>query len=411
MAAVPSVGRAAQLGRPAAAIADAARSLYERFGGQVYGYCLHQLGSREEAEDAVQTTFLNAFRGLQRGIVPELESAWIFKIAHNVCLSRRRSSRRRGRVESPNNLEVLQEIVPARDAENGELVRLQDALEHLPETQRRAILLREWQGLSYREIGAALELSQSAVETLIFRARRSLAAALEDAPATERGSGKRVRYSVDAGGLMAALKTLLGGTAIKAAVTVAAVSTAAVAVSDSRQHHLLRGPTLHPVAAPVAVVRPRSLAAKVHARSLQRHAAGRTVGVHVAPRPTRGVRAAVRPTRSLPTAPRTIVASTSPVQAPAAPPARMTHPSHPADPVQAAEAPAAAPASAAAVPTAPPAHGHPHVKKNAAAPAAQPVQQPQPQPPAATENPPGAAQNGPPGKPDDPGNSNGNGRK
>jgi RNA polymerase sigma factor (sigma-70 family) len=409
LAAVPSVGRAAQLGRPAAAIADAARTLYERFGGQVYGYCLHQLGSREEAEDAVQTTFLNAFRGLQRGIVPELESAWIFKIAHNVCLSRRRSSRRRGRVESPNNLEVLQEIVPARDAGNGELVRLQDALEHLPETQRRAILLREWQGLSYREIGAALELSQSAVETLIFRARRSLAVALEDTPVTERASGKRVRYSVDAGGLMAALKTLLGGTAIKAAVTVAAVSTAAVAVSDSRQHHLLRGRTLHPAPAPVAGVPPRSLAAEVPARSPQRHALGRTVGVHVARHPARSVRPAVRPTHSRPTAPRTIVASTPLVHAPAPPPVRTTHPSHPADPVQAAEAPAAAPDSAAPAPTLPPEHGQGHVKKNAGAPAAQRVQQPQP--PAATENPPGAAQNGPPGKPDDPGNGNGNGRK
>ena len=49
----------------------------------------------------------------------------------------------------------------------------------MPENQRRAILLREWQGLSYREIAAELELSQAAVETLIFRARRSLASTLE----------------------------------------------------------------------------------------------------------------------------------------------------------------------------------------------------------------------------------------
>jgi 3-keto-5-aminohexanoate cleavage enzyme len=53
--------------------AAAAGDLYERYSRQIFGYCLHQLGSREEAEDAVQTTFMNAFRGLQRGIVPELE--------------------------------------------------------------------------------------------------------------------------------------------------------------------------------------------------------------------------------------------------------------------------------------------------------------------------------------------------
>ena len=49
----------------------------------------------------------------------------------------------------------------------------------MPEQQRRAILLREWQGLSYREVAKELDVSQAAVETLIFRARRSLAAGLE----------------------------------------------------------------------------------------------------------------------------------------------------------------------------------------------------------------------------------------
>jgi len=90
VAAVPSIGRATRVERPSVDGAAAAADLYKRYSPQIFGYCLHQLGSREEAEDAVQTTFMNAFRGLQRGIVPELESAWLFKIAHNVCLSRRR---------------------------------------------------------------------------------------------------------------------------------------------------------------------------------------------------------------------------------------------------------------------------------------------------------------------------------
>jgi DNA-directed RNA polymerase specialized sigma subunit, sigma24 homolog len=49
----------------------------------------------------------------------------------------------------------------------------------MPETQRRAILLREWQGLTYKEISTELGLTQGAVETLIFRARRALAQGLE----------------------------------------------------------------------------------------------------------------------------------------------------------------------------------------------------------------------------------------
>jgi len=231
LAAVPSIGRAARVERSAVRGADATSDLYERYSSQIFGYCLHQLGSREEAEDAAQTTFMNAFRGLQRGIVPELESAWLFKIAHNVCLSRRRSTWRRGRVEAPNNLEVLQEVVPARERIGDELIRLHDVLEDMPENQRRAILLREWQGLTYREISEELDLSQSAVETLIFRARRALAAGLEEAPPDrDRSFRKRARHGADAGAVAIALKALLaGGTAAKVAATALVVAATTIA--------------------------------------------------------------------------------------------------------------------------------------------------------------------------------------
>jgi RNA polymerase sigma factor (sigma-70 family) len=237
MAAVPSIGRASRVDRPSVPGAAAAGDLYERYSAQILGYCLHQLGSREEAEDAVQTTFMNAFRGLQRGIVPELESAWLFKIAHNVCLSRRRSSWRRGKVEAPNNFEVLQEVVPGRELVADELIRLQDVLEEMPENQRRAILLREWQGLTYREISDELGLSQAAVETLIFRARRALAQGLEQDADTWK---KRLRRGADAGGGFACVKTLLGGdgaAAMKVGATAALVATAATPAKKQPQVH------------------------------------------------------------------------------------------------------------------------------------------------------------------------------
>ncbi len=63
----------------------------------------------------------------------------------------------------------------------------------MPEQQRRAILLREWQGLSYREIAGELEVSQSAVETLIFRARRSLAQGLEQPDSIKPAKRKSFR--------------------------------------------------------------------------------------------------------------------------------------------------------------------------------------------------------------------------
>jgi RNA polymerase sigma factor (sigma-70 family) len=235
VAAVPSIGRAARVEGALAPEADLTRALYEQYANQIFRYCLHQLGSREEAEDAVQSTFLNAFRGIRRGIVPELESAWLFKIAHNVCLSRRRTTWRRGRIESPTDFDVVEELAPAPSRRADELIGLQDVLEQLPDNQRRAILLREWQGLSYREIAEELDLSQAAVETLIFRARRALASGLEQPPERKR----RVVRGADIGNLLAGLKSLLlgGGAAAKVAATVAVVSASTVVAAAPVQQH------------------------------------------------------------------------------------------------------------------------------------------------------------------------------
>ena len=231
MAAVPSIGRASLVEAPRRAPqAAATEGLYERHAAKIQSYCHHQLGSREEAEDAVQTTFMNAFRALGRGVVPEAESAWLFKIAENVCLSRRRSTWRRGRIESPSDFEVIEEIVPGPSRQRDELIGIEDALASMPEQQRRAILLREWQGLSYREIADELEVSQSAVETLIFRARRSLAQGLEqpDSLKPKRKSFRRALHMIDLGTIAAALKTLLAGSAaVKATAAAVAVTAAA----------------------------------------------------------------------------------------------------------------------------------------------------------------------------------------
>ena len=103
----------------------------------------------------------------------------------------------------------------------------------MPENQRRAILLREWQGLTYREISTELGLTQAAVETLIFRARRALAQGLEQDADTWK---KRLRRGADVGGAIAFVKALLGGggaAAVKVAATALAVATTAVAAATT----------------------------------------------------------------------------------------------------------------------------------------------------------------------------------
>jgi RNA polymerase sigma factor (sigma-70 family) len=261
--AAASAGRATGIEGQVAPEADATRELYERYSGQIFGYCLHRLGSREEAEDAAQSTFLNAFRGLARGVVPESDSAWLFKIAENVCHSRHRSSWRRGRVESPSDLDAFQDVLPAPPRAQDELIPLGEALERLPETQRRAILLREWQGLSYREIGEELGLSQSAVETVIFRARRSLVDGLESPPVRRRRMLRRAAHGVDFGGVLAALKALFAtGAAVKVAAVAVAVTGASVA---EHRHHTVRAaaPATRPVVRPHVTRRPAPTVVRV----------------------------------------------------------------------------------------------------------------------------------------------------
>jgi RNA polymerase sigma factor (sigma-70 family) len=239
MAAVPYEGHAAaapfRLSQPES---EATRLLYERHQRKILSFCQHQLGNREEAEDATQITFMNAFRGLKRGTSPEFESAWLYKIAHNVCLTKQRKSYRRRLVEAPSDFELIEELVPAHEGDSDELFGLTNALRVLPEQQRRALLLREWQGLSYREIADELNLSQAAVETLLFRARRSLAKALTTSPSERRGRGRPRLASV--GPSVATLKSLLVGGGVKVAATAATVAaTSVVAATPAVRHDVV----------------------------------------------------------------------------------------------------------------------------------------------------------------------------
>ena len=323
MAAVPSLGRATEVEAPRPADGAVAGALYARYSERIYRYCLSRLRSREEAEDATQTTFLNAFRGLQRGVTPELEQAWLYKIAENVCLTRVRTNTRRRRVESPTDLEPLQEFVAAPQREGDELNGISDALAALPEQQRRAILLREWQGLSYREIAAELGISQGAVETLIFRARRSLARQLE-----RNESRNGLRRGVNLGSLLAWVKSIaLGGsTAVKVAAVVAAGSAVIAAGSDRSIHRPAAPvkPAAHTVVPAVAAAHLRPPKIRMHAplpraAAPLRHAKKRPIGRAAEPqRRTWAQRVPNEPadSRAAPTKPGQAPASAPPVTAP-----------------------------------------------------------------------------------------------
>jgi RNA polymerase sigma factor (sigma-70 family) len=147
---------------------------YRGYRADVYEFSLRLVGRREDAED-VTLAFLNAYRALARGNAPRTPRAWLLTIARNVCMRRFRQQQRR-----PREVQLDPEIFEARANDDGATTDdVRSALQTLTSQERSALLLREFQELSYAEIASRLGLSISAVETLLFRARRSLREELE----------------------------------------------------------------------------------------------------------------------------------------------------------------------------------------------------------------------------------------
>src|SRR3954462_10732422 len=150
--------------------------LYRKHAGDVYRYALVVLRNQADAEDVTQTTFLNAYRAMEKGERPRAPQNWLIAIAHNVCRQRFRQSQRR-----PTEVvyeEELAETIVEEDPIGAEDIRR--ALGHLAFNQRSALVMRELEGRSYQEIAEILGVSLSAVETLIFRGRRALREQLEE---------------------------------------------------------------------------------------------------------------------------------------------------------------------------------------------------------------------------------------
>src|SRR5438874_8715628 len=150
--------------------------LYSKHATDVYRYAFGVLRNEADAEDVTQTTFLNAYRALRRGEQPRAPLNWLIAIAHNVCRQRFRAASRR-----PQEVELDRDVAETLVVDDGSptLEDMRRALGHLAFNQRAALVMREIEGRSYAEIAEVLDLSVSAVETLIFRARRALREQLE----------------------------------------------------------------------------------------------------------------------------------------------------------------------------------------------------------------------------------------
>ena len=151
---------------------------------KVYALALRMVNDREEAADLAQEAFLKAWQGLPSFQGDSSFSTWVYRLATNVCIDFLRKQKRRREVEPVLSLDDEEsgwtepadwDQDPQRQLERAERSRaVARGLEALPDHHRQVLALRELSGLSYQEIGQALELDIGTVKSRIARARLAL---------------------------------------------------------------------------------------------------------------------------------------------------------------------------------------------------------------------------------------------
>lgn len=176
--------------------ADAFDRFVAHFRAKIFHYSWLMCGQREDAEDVAQETLLKVFESFDQLREPERIRPWVFRIARNACLMKRRKS-----VFAPAHELSLDEFLPAMNHENGhpklqiadwsglpdhqlirsELKRLLDqAISELPENYKSVLLMRDVEELSTLETAEVLDLTEDVVKTRLHRARLAVRRKLDE---------------------------------------------------------------------------------------------------------------------------------------------------------------------------------------------------------------------------------------
>ncbi|TMD35536.1 MAG: sigma-70 family RNA polymerase sigma factor [Chloroflexi bacterium] len=165
-------------------------TLTERHRRELHVHCYRMLASFDDADDAVQETFLRAWRSRDSFEGAHLFRAWLFRIATNVCLDMlRRSARQVTKMQSfaevpwlqPYPDRLLDEVAPSDDEPDAVAVERETielaflaAMQLLPPTQRAAFIVRDVLGWPARETASLLETSVAAANSAVQRARATM---------------------------------------------------------------------------------------------------------------------------------------------------------------------------------------------------------------------------------------------
>lgn len=148
--------------------------IYERYHRRLLSFCRHMLGTREEAEDALQQVFVAAHRQLLADARTVELRPWLYAIARNRCLSMLRARRQTVALEDIPGADGLGLAVAAEVEQREDLKDILLDIAKLPEDQRAALLLSELEDLTHEQIAATLDVRREKVKALVFQARESL---------------------------------------------------------------------------------------------------------------------------------------------------------------------------------------------------------------------------------------------
>ena len=159
-------------------------ALYSRYHRRIHAYVMGMVKDHGRAEDVTQEVFVSALRRMRETERPIAFKAWIYEIAKNACIDQFRRSKRAEEVSleaddglAPSDYGRLVGSDPTPDvavAAKQDLDNLCGAFGGLSDTHHEILVMRELEGLSYREIGDRMGMSRPAVESTLFRARRRL---------------------------------------------------------------------------------------------------------------------------------------------------------------------------------------------------------------------------------------------
>ncbi len=167
------------------------RAVVERYQERVYAVLYGMVRNREDARDLTQETFVRAFQNLKSFQGQSSVYTWLYRIAMNTGLDHLRRQKQRAHDAFEDGVatremggamsEGSHRDGPVRTLERKRLhAKLLDALQALPEDQRQIVVLREVDGLSYKEISEVLDIPEGTVMSRLFYARKKLQAALAE---------------------------------------------------------------------------------------------------------------------------------------------------------------------------------------------------------------------------------------